>query len=74
MFYAEIGIGNDSFISAEIERGEEEYRINSFFVSGFCSVSHLSDGISQPMDKYQMCSIYPIMSFRSEPIHGRNPL
>ena len=33
MFYAEIGIGNDSFISTEIEKGEEEYRINSFFVS-----------------------------------------
>ena len=28
--YAEIGIGNDTFLSTEIEEGESEYRIPKF--------------------------------------------
>lgn len=28
--YSEIGFGNDSFLSTEIEKGKKEYRINKF--------------------------------------------
>ena len=28
--YAEIGIGNETFISTEIEEGKKEYRVNKF--------------------------------------------
>ena len=30
--YAEIGFGNDSFLSTEIEEGDEEYRIPEFII------------------------------------------
>lgn len=30
--YAEIGFGNDTFLSTEIEEGESEYRIPKFYV------------------------------------------
>ncbi|MDP3986929.1 MAG: DUF3977 family protein [Nanoarchaeota archaeon] len=30
--YTEIGFGNTSFLSTEIEKGKEEYRINKFIM------------------------------------------
>tara|TARA_Y100000034_G_C6870661_1_gene397455 strand:+ start:97 stop:342 length:246 start_codon:yes stop_codon:yes gene_type:complete len=30
--FAEIGFGNDSFLSTEIEEGKREYRVKGFFI------------------------------------------
>jgi len=30
--YAEIGIGNKTFLSTEIEKGNKEYRLNKFII------------------------------------------
>ena len=35
--YAEIGLGNDSFFSTEIEEGDSEYRIDKFILDFGCS-------------------------------------